>query len=141
MYHRNGLWFLETRCISGFMLQNIFLVASGGALGSVLRYMLTRLLNTGFPYGTMAVNILGSFLMGLCAAYFFKNISHPLATFLMVGVLGGFTTFSSYSLDAVKLLGEGHVETALLYIIGSAALSIIALVIGLKLGTVIILSE
>lgn len=115
------------------MLQNVFLVAAGGAIGSVLRHLLAQWLNTGFPYGTMLVNILGSFLMGLCAAYFFKNISSPLAIFLMVGVLGGFTTFSSFSLDAVKLLAEGHVETALLYIIGSATLSIIALVIGLKL--------
>lgn len=115
------------------MVQTLLLVALGGAAGSVARWLVglaaLRAFGPGFPAGTMAVNVAGSFLMGLCAALLVSG--SPRAMLVMTGLLGGFTTFSAFSLDAVALWQRGEAGLALLYTGGSVALSFAALVLGL----------
>lgn len=121
------------------MLQ-ILLVAIGGALGSIGRYLagvhITRLMGAGFPYGTLTVNIVGSFLIGLLVELLARrfNGSMDLRLFLVVGFLGGFTTFSSFSLDALALFERGASLSAAAYIFASLILSLAAVFAGLLLG-------
>lgn len=110
-------------------------VALGGAIGASLRYMSVqatlRLLGAGFPYGTLFVNVVGSFLMGLASIYFLHRLGHDrFAPLVMAGFLGGFTTFSAFSLDVVSLIEKGRIFAASGYVAGSVGLSIVALVIG-----------
>ncbi len=120
-------------------MQALLAVAVGGATGSVARYLLAgwiaRLVGTGFPWGIMAINVLGSFAMGVIVegAALRWNMSNDLRAFIAVGILGGFTTFSSFSLDAVMLLQRNELVTAFAYIVGSVALSLAALFLGLLL--------
>jgi CrcB protein len=92
-------------------------VAVGGATGSVLRYILQSAFRTsGFPVGTLLINLLGSFLIGLCAA--FMERGNPwLRPWIMVGFLGGFTTFSAFSLENLRMLREGQAGLALTYVL------------------------
>lgn len=113
----------------------LFAIAMGGALGATLRYLTVlgtaRVLGAGFPYGTMTVNVLGSLLMGALAAWVLARGTGPVPAFAMTGVLGGFTTFSAFSLDAVLLVEAGRVGAALAYVALSVALSVGALFLGL----------
>jgi CrcB protein len=97
--------------------------------------MAARLFGLNFPWGTLIVNVTGSFLMGaLVAALAVRySVSNELRTFLAIGVLGGFTTFSSFSLDFVFLLERKQVFAALAYMSASVMLSILALFIGLQM--------
>jgi CrcB protein len=102
-------------------------VALGGALGSVLRHFsLSFLSNQNFPYGTLAVNVLGSFLIGFLMemAALKWNISLEMRAFLFTGVLGGFTTFSTFSLDVFKLVETGNMLSAFVYVSASVIVSI-----------------
>ncbi|HEY0290936.1 MAG TPA: fluoride efflux transporter CrcB [Hansschlegelia sp.] len=117
----------------------VLLVALGGALGSVARYLVnvcaTRMFGLGFPWGTLTVNVVGGFVMGLLAALLaLKGGSQELRVFLLTGVLGGFTTFSAFSLDTVTLWERGEIGLAGAYVAASFSLSICALVAGLALG-------
>jgi CrcB protein len=111
----------------------------GGGIGAALRHginlAVARLLGTAFPYGTLMINISGSFIMGLVAAYFaFKgDASQHWRLFLTTGILGGYTTFSAFSLDAALLYERGEIGLAALYVVASVALSIIGLFAGLAL--------
>ena len=116
----------------------ILQVAAGGALGAVLRYIsfqgCVRLFGAGFPVGTLFVNIVGSFLMGIAFAWMMERGGDArFAPLLMTGLLGGFTTFSAFSLDAVGLFEQGRVMAASGYILGSVVLAILALVLGIAL--------
>ncbi|MRX51036.1 fluoride efflux transporter CrcB [Paracoccus sp. S-4012] len=117
---------------------NIYLqVALGGAVGAVLRLATTRGLpwhGPGLPVGTFVVNVLGCFVMGFLAALFAHRGGHHLAPFLMTGILGGYTTFSAFSLDALTLWQQGQGGLALAYVAGSVALSLLAVVAGLSAG-------
>ncbi len=112
-------------------------VALGGALGATGRYGLglwtEHNLGNSFPYGTLSVNILGSFLMGIMAAWFAVKSGAPenLRLLLGVGVLGGFTTFSSFSLEAVNLLRGKGIGAFTAYLGASVVLSLLALAAGL----------
>jgi fluoride exporter len=119
---------------------SFLLIGIGGALGAMLRHGVnvsaTRLLGAGFPYGTIIVNIAGSFLMGLLIAWLARRMggsSNELRLFLATGFLGGFTTFSAFSLDAVVLYERGDIAQAGLYIAISVIVSIGALFAGLLL--------
>lgn len=105
----------------------------GGALRHGVNLFAAWMLGTGFPFGTLAVNVFGSLTMGLLAGYFaFKgDLSQMWRLFLTTGVLGGFTTFSAFSLDAALLWERGDLWLAALYIFGSVAVSISALFFGL----------
>ncbi|MBY6113632.1 fluoride efflux transporter CrcB [Mameliella alba] len=113
----------------------ILQVALGGAIGASARYMTgiatARLLGKGFPWGTLAVNIVGSFLMGVLVVGLLHLNGNRFAPLLMTGLLGGFTTFSAFSLDAVTLYERGELALAGLYVAASVLLSILALGAGL----------
>ena len=112
-------------------------IALGGAFGAVLRYGFANgvyaWLGRGFPYGTLAVNVLGSFLIGVFTVWFMQRewIPLPLARGLIVGVLGAFTTFSTFSLDTLLLLEQGSLWRAGLNIIVSVGACLVATWVGL----------
>lgn len=110
-------------------------VALGGALGASGRYLTTtavaRLMGKSFPWGTMTVNVLGSFAMGVLVVMLAHLSGNRFAPLLMTGVLGGFTTFSAFSLDAATLYERGQVGPAAAYILASVILSVMALFAGL----------
>ena len=115
------------------MSMNYLLVFIGGGLGSTLRHIINvvmrRALGTAFPYHTFIINITGSIVMGLIAGYlaFKGEASQPWRLFLMTGILGGYTTFSAFSLDAALLYERGEIGLALFYVLGSVVLSIAGL--------------
>ena len=115
------------------------IVFLGGGLGATLRHGVNvtsaRLLGTAFPYHTMFENVSGSFVMGVLAGYFaFRgSASQHWQLFFTTGILGGYTTFSAFSLDAVLLYERGEMGLALFYVLGSVAFSIAGLFGGLAL--------
>jgi CrcB protein len=114
----------------------VFLGAGiGGALRHGVNVGAVRLFGYGFPFGTFLVNIVGSFVMGAFAGYFaFRpGIPQHLRVFLTTGLLGGFTTFSAFSLDAALLIERHNYALAAGYIVGSVAASVSALFFGLAL--------
>lgn len=119
-------------------MQTALLVFVGGGFGSVLRWLTglgaARWLGTGFPYGTLAVNVIGSLVMGLLARHVMSEASNA-RFLLMTGVLGGFTTFSAFSLDAAQLYLKGEMSAAVVYVLVSVAGSLAAVALGLGLGT------
>ena len=114
-------------------------IALGGGIGALARHFLSSavaaLLGSGFPWGIFVVNILGGFLMGLIVELGALKLSYSIEAraFLTTGPLGGFTTFSAFSLDASLLIERGDWMGAMLYVTGSALLSIVALFAGLWL--------
>jgi len=126
------------------MLTNLLSVALGGALGASARYLsnvtLTRTLGSGFPYGTIAVNIIGSFIMGAIVVLLERKGLNAWAPFLMTGVLGGFTTFSAFSLDTLTLIERGDIGTASLYVGLSVGLSLAAITAGLMLARLVVVT-
>lgn len=124
------------------MLLATFFVALGGAIGSVARFWLTeisaRLWGGDFPWGTILANVSGSFLIGLIAALPMlgpRDLLGPLGRqFLMIGIMGGYTTFSSFSLQTLTMLQHGHVAKALANVAGSVALCLVAVWAGYALA-------
>ena len=118
----------------------VVLVFIGGGMGAVLRYLsgmaVMRLAGAQFPWGTMLVNILGSLAMGLLIAWLTRRSAGDaeLRLMLATGFLGGFTTFSAFSLDAVALYERGALTAAAVYVIATVTLSILALFGGLWLA-------
>jgi CrcB protein len=127
-------WRAETPIVMNYLL--VFL---GGGIGSSLRHTInmlcSRYFGTAFPYHTFLINITGSTIMGVIAGYLaFKGAAtQPFRMFLMTGILGGYTTFSAFSLDAALLYERGEVGLALLYVVGSVGLAIAGLFGGLAL--------
>ena len=121
-------------------MQTALLVFLGGGFGSVLRWLTglgaVRLLGTSFPYGTLMVNVIGGLVMGVCARLFMAPDSNA-RFLLMTGVLGGFTTFSAFSLDAANLYLKGEISAAVVYVLVSVAGSLAAVALGLALGTIL----
>src|SRR5213592_4618452 len=114
----------------------VFLGAGiGGALRHGVNVGAARLFGYGFPFGTLIVNVIGSFLMGIFAGYFaFRpGIDQHMRLFLTTGILGGFTTFSAFSLDTALLYERGELGLSALYVTASVALSIAGLFAGLWL--------
>ena len=114
--------------------QAIIWVALGGALGAVGRYLVGLSLKTasGFPWATMSVNILGSLLMGLVIGWLSRQNggSDALRLFVAVGILGGFTTFSAFSMDLFTLLERRDIAATVLYLCGSLLGGLVAFIIG-----------
>lgn len=120
------------------MIQTLSLVALGGAIGSAARYLVNvgalHAFGSGFPVATMTVNILGSFGMGALVVALAHLGGQRFTPFLMTGVLGGFTTFSAFSLDAVTLWERGQAMAAAGYVLGSVVLSLAALFAGMAVA-------
>jgi fluoride exporter len=120
-------------------LQFILAVALGGAIGSVSRYMVGigsgKLFGTEFPWGTLIINATGSFLIGAFVGLFATRweLSQAMRIFLTVGICGGYTTFSTFSLDAYYLIERGQTWASLAYMVASVALSVGALIAALRL--------
>jgi len=125
------------------MTFTFFQVALGGALGATLRYATVisaaRILGAGFPVGTIFINILGSFIMGFLVVALDQRNWFNLYPFLMVGLLGGFTTFSAFSLDTYMLYEQGNIVGLMLYVTISVLFSIMALFGGIWLGRYLII--
>jgi fluoride exporter len=117
------------------MIWTLAQVAVGGAIGAVLRYLTAvgaaRTVGTGFPWGTLAANVIGCFLMGVIFALLMERGLMRYAPFLLAGILGGFTTFSTYSLDAFLMWERGDHAAAGVYVVITVVLSLMALLAGL----------
>lgn len=120
-------------------MAHILIVALGGAVGASLRHLVNlatlRLLGSNFPWGTLAANILGCFLMGVFIEFLVRRlgVSEETRLFVATGLLGGFTTFSAFSLDVALLWERGAMAVAALYVLTSVIFSIAALFAGLAL--------
>ena len=118
-------------------MYHVVLVAIGGAIGSSLRHLVNvaamRLVGASFPWGTMVINIAGSFAMGVFIEVLARrfNASNELRLFVATGILGGFTTFSAFSLDFAVLWERGAAGQAFAYAAGSVVISLLALFAGL----------
>lgn len=122
-------------------MEKVLLVAAGGAVGAVARYgvgvQALRLWGSGWPYGTFVVNVVGGLLMGVLAGYLAHRggaDQERLRVLLGMGVLGGFTTFSAFSLEAALMIGKRAYGQAFAYTSASVLLSISALFLGLLLA-------
>ncbi len=121
------------------MTFHFLLVGLGGAIGAMLRHgaglMSMRVMGADFPWGTFAINIIGSLCIGIITGLLalMTAWSQEVRLFVVVGVLGGFTTFSAFSLDTILLVERGQIVNAALYVFGSVVLSIIAAFLGLFL--------
>ncbi|MCB1681547.1 MAG: fluoride efflux transporter CrcB [Rhodospirillales bacterium] len=119
------------------MISTIAAIATGGAIGAVARHgvnvLAGNLMGTGFPWGTITVNILGSFLMGVLIVKFahMDGVSQETRAFFTTGFLGAFTTFSTFSLDFSVIWERGDLGMALAYMLSSVILSVLALFAGL----------
>lgn len=105
-------------------MNKIIFAALGGAFGTILRYLTAgiahRLFNVVFPVGTLAINLTGSFVIGLLWGLFEElSITPNARVFLFVGILGGFTTFSTYALESFSMIRDGEIKTALSYVLAS----------------------
>jgi CrcB protein len=113
-------------------------VALGGALGASMRYMtglgMARLLGKNFPWGTLTVNFLGSFFMGVLVVVLALKFDNRYAPLLMTGLLGGFTTYSAFSLDAITIYERGQFGLAALYVFGTLALALGGIALGLSVA-------
>ena len=118
------------------MIRNLLLVALGGAGGSVLRYLLSNI-NTSFPWGTFAVNVLGSFLIGLLVGLMSKGVLSPEMKLLLVtGFCGGFTTFSAFANESFSMMKAGDVLLTALYVGASVIIDILAVWGGMTLSNI-----
>lgn len=121
-------------------MQMLLYIALGGAIGAVLRYSVSRgvhaLAGSGFPYGTLTVNVLGSLLMGFLYILLIERVSNnlPLRATLIIGFLGAFTTFSTFSIETFNLLENGEAFKAFTNILVSVLLCLLAAWLGVILG-------
>ena len=122
----------------------ILAVAAGGAIGATGRFLVGRLMfnimGPGFPWGTFTVNALGSFLIGLLVELLAirMNLAHEWQGFIVIGILGGFTTFSSFSLEVGLMLERDQFATAAIYIFGTMLVGIVAIFGGIFAGRTLI---
>jgi len=120
--------------------RNLLAVAAGGALGSSLRYVLgivsLHVLGPGFPWGTLLINVIGSFAIGLVGEFAIgpHALGSAMRVFLMIGVLGGFTTFSAFSLESLSLVVTRAPIVPFAYVAGSVVLGIAFCYVGVLLG-------
>ena len=120
------------------------IVFLGGGLGSAARYgvgvLALRLVGSEYPWGTLTINVVGSFAMGVVAEYFAlrSGLSQPMRLFLTTGIIGGFTTFSTYALETALLQERGEMGAALTYALGSVVVGVEALFAGLALVRVLV---
>lgn len=121
------------------MIRNILLVGLGGGIGSIARYLCYKLAERiypqSFPWGTFFVNLSGCFLIGLLWGLQFRSSSSndEWKLFAMVGICGGFTTFSAFSVEGIELIKQNKTGLFLLYAIGSVATGLLATWIGMRL--------
>ena len=126
--------------------KNIFLIFLGGGIGAILRYFLNIVItpqlidktNLIFPYGTFIANIIGSLLIGFVFGIFQESIiqNKSLELFIIVGLLGGFTTFSTFSLETYKMIVSGEYITAFIYVLSSILIALLFTLLGIKISSI-----
>ena len=122
-------------------MSQLLLVAAGGAVGATLRHLsgmaAMRLFGAGFPWGTVFVNVFGSFLMGLFIELAARRFgaSQEVRLFVATGCLGGFTTFSTFTVETAELLRDGRALAAAVYVLGSVTLGLAAAATGFLVGS------
>jgi CrcB protein len=123
------------------MLQQLGIVALGGALGATLRYAVSEWVSVdSFPYATLSVNLIGSFLLGVLAVGLAQNLlSANLALLLGTGVLGAFTTMSTFSVETVQMFEQGQGSSAIVYVVLTMILGPILALLGWKIGESLLL--
>lgn len=121
---------------------NALLVSIGGVIGSLLRYytvIFFGLVTRAFPFGVLCVNVIGSFLVGICAVYCYQYVkastSELWGAFLITGILGGYTTFSSFSLNTFTMIYDGRLLLALVNMVANVVLCVLATGLGFYLMT------
>ncbi len=119
------------------------LLATGGAIGTILRYSMSgltyRIVNGVFPWGTIFVNLTGSFAIGLLWGFFeIQNISSNMRSFIFIGILGGFTTFSTYALESLNLFRDGEIKLAMTNLLISNICGLLLVFAGFMLSRFII---
>ena len=118
------------------ILISIFL---GGGFGAIIRYLVIEQVNklflVAFPFGTIAVNVIGAFLIGLLSSYLAERlyVSENIKMFLIVGFCGGFTTFSSFNIEFYQLFSNGEILSSLIYVTTTFVLTVVAFYIGVSL--------
>ena len=120
-------------------MKAILIIGTGGFIGSVLRYLLSAVIHnkfiSAFPYGTLSVNIIGCFVIGLILALAEKgNINADYRIFLVTGMCGGFTTFSAFSAETLGLFRTGETIQGFVYIAASVVLGVLATLLGFTLA-------
>ncbi|CAN5415379.1 fluoride efflux transporter CrcB [soil metagenome] len=121
-------------------MKQLLLIAGGGAAGSVLRYLMALgvygIFGRAFPYGTLVVNISGCFIMGLLAAILLERVTYAneLRGLLLIGFLGGYTTFSSFAVETLNLVENGEMMLACTNVLLSVVLCLVAVWLGLVIG-------
>ncbi len=121
-------------------MQAFLLVGLGGALGAMARYgtgvVVGHIWRNPFPLATLLINVVGSLAMGLLVGWLARTLppgQNEIRLFVAIGILGGFTTFSAFSLDVMTLIERGDVVPAVLYALGSVVLSVLGLLLGLMI--------
>jgi CrcB protein len=119
-------------------MKTTLLIGLGSFIGGSGRYLISKLIQSNltsvFPFGTFAVNIVGCFLIGSVLGYSSKNeLDTEWQLFLTTGILGGFTTFSAFSMESINMLRDGHTSPALIYIALSICVGLIATLVGYSL--------
>lgn len=121
-------------------LRSMLMVAMGGAVGSAMRYLTSKVMQdwlpNAFPYGTFVVNLLGCLVIGILYGLIDQNMlgNSNLKLLLITGFCGGFTTFSTFSNESLSLVQQGHLSYAVLYVGGSVCLGMMMVLIGIKLA-------
>ncbi len=124
-------------------MKEIIYIAIGGALGALIRYLVSgmayKIMGIGFPWGTLSVNLLGTFLIGLLWGIFERIVILPeVKMFIFVGFLGAFTTFSTYAFETLNLLKEGEAKIALFNFLANNVLGILLVFLGMSLSKYLI---
>ncbi|MBV1875976.1 MAG: fluoride efflux transporter CrcB [Cycloclasticus sp.] len=121
-------------------MAQLLAIAAGGSIGAVMRFAMStgvyNWLGREFPYGTLAVNVIGSLLMGLLYELFLQrlSVSPEVRALLLVGILGAFTTFSTFSIETINLIEQGYLVKAIVNVLASVILCVLAAWVGLQIA-------
>lgn len=140
VFAREGTFKMISYLCNMNFLRSMLMVAMGGAVGSAMRYLISKIMQDWlpdvFPFGTFAVNLLGCLVIGILYGLVEQNMlgNNNLKLLLITGLCGGFTTFSTFSHEGLSLVQQGHLSYAVLYVGGSACLGMMMVLIGIKLA-------
>ena len=140
VFAREGTFKMISYLCNMNFLRSMLMVAIGGAVGSAMRYLISKIMQDWlpdvFPFGTFAVNLLGCLVIGILYGLVEQNMlgNNNLKLLLITGLCGGFTTFSTFSHEGLSLVQQGHLSYAVLYVGGSACLGMMMVLIGIKLA-------